>query len=81
MPTALSQQLDTNQATVTRVEIADHVEDAFTEGPIDQTALLVAAEATGARPELLAVLAALPHRQYGELRQLWTDLPEVPIGW
>lgn len=66
--------------TVTRIEIADHVEAAFAAGAAGRDALLGAARAAGARPELLALLATLPDRSYAELRQLWTDLAEVPIG-
>lgn len=66
--------------TVTRLEIADHVESAFVTGPATSVQLLDAARTGGARPALLAVLGGLPDRQYAELRQLWTDLAEVPIG-
>ncbi|HEY3502688.1 MAG TPA: DUF2795 domain-containing protein [Actinocatenispora sp.] len=66
--------------TVTRTEIADHVETAFTVGAADRDALLATARTAGARAEVLAVLATLPDRHYAELRQLWTDLADVPIG-
>lgn len=67
-------------ATVTRIEIADHVEAAFTAGPATRDDLLAAARTADARPALLAALSTLPDRQYGELRQLWTDLADVPMG-
>lgn len=77
MSTALTQL---GRDTVTRLEIADHVESAFTTGPASSIRLLDAARTSGARPALLAVLAGLPDRQYAELRQLWTDLADLPIG-
>ncbi|BCJ27480.1 DUF2795 domain-containing protein [Actinocatenispora sera] len=72
--------LATDATTVTRIEIADHVESAFAAGAATRADLLTAARSTGARPALLAVLGDLPDRPYAELRQLWTDLPEVPIA-
>ncbi|MGA8117514.1 MAG: DUF2795 domain-containing protein [Actinocatenispora sp.] len=80
MSIAFAEHLDTEHATVTRIEIADHVEDAFDAGPANRGSLLAAAERAGARQALLGILATLPDRPYGELRHLWTDLPEVPIG-
>lgn len=67
-------------ATVTRIEIADHVESAFETGPATRDDLIAAARTTDARPALLETLSALPDRSYGELRQLWTELTDVPIG-
>ena len=67
-------------ATVTRIEIADHVESAFAAGPATRDDLIAAARTANARTALLDTLSALPDRQYGELRQLWTELAEVPMG-
>ncbi|BCJ38413.1 hypothetical protein Athai_59160 [Actinocatenispora thailandica] len=72
--------LATDPTTVTRIEIADHVESAFATGAASRDDLLGAARTAGARPALLAVLGDLPDRPYAELRQLWTDLPEIPIA-
>lgn len=63
----------------TRVEIADHVETAFDYGPANRDELLEAAHASNARHEVLAVLERLPERRYRTLRQLWTDLDDVPV--
>ncbi len=65
---------------VTRVEIADHLETAFTGGPVGRQGLVAAAAETTARTAVVEVLASLPERHYSQLRQLWEDLPEVPIG-
>lgn len=67
-------------APVTRIEIADAVDAVFSAGPATRTDLLAAATAGGARDGLVSVLSRLPDRQYLQLRQLWEDIPDVPIG-
>jgi hypothetical protein len=65
---------------VTRVEIADHVQDAFdADRPLTSDELLVSARRNGARPEVLHALERLPGT-YARLRDLWPDLPGVPVG-
>ncbi|KUL26368.1 hypothetical protein [Streptomyces regalis] len=64
---------------VTRIEIADHLAGLFANGAMSKHDLLIAS--AGARPEVREVLAALPDdRRYTELRQVWEDLPLVPVG-
>ncbi|WP_151484088.1 hypothetical protein [Streptomyces albicerus] len=63
---------------VTRMEIADHLSALFANGGLSRSDLLIAA--AGARPELREVLAQLPDRRYTELRQVWEDLPAIPVG-
>ncbi|MEV8312161.1 hypothetical protein AB0P36_33875 [Streptomyces flavidovirens] len=63
---------------VTRTEIADHLGKLFANGAVNKHDLLIAA--VGARPEVREVLAELPDRHYTELRQVWEDLPLVPVG-
>ena len=70
----------TAEDIITRIEIADYVERAFSTGPATREDLLTAARAAGARLAVLDLLTTLPDRSYVELRQLWTDLPETPIG-
>ncbi|MEU9274914.1 hypothetical protein [Streptomyces sp. NPDC048341] len=65
-------------AEVTRVEIADQLAGLFANGAVSKHDMLIAA--VGARPEVLEVLSALPDRRYTELRQVWEDLPRVPVG-
>ena len=66
-------------AEVTRIEIADHLAGMFANGAMSKHDLLIAA--ADARPEVRAVLAALPDdSRYTELRQVWQDLPLVPVG-
>lgn len=65
---------------VTRSEIADHVEEAFLgAGASDRVELIEKAERSGARPEVIAALQRLPDKRYSSLRQLWADLPELPV--
>jgi hypothetical protein len=64
---------------VTRSEIADHIEGAFRGPARTKGELLASAEATDARPDVLATLQTLPERRYGALRDLWSHLPEVPV--
>lgn len=65
---------------VTRVEILDLLDSTFTAGPVSRTALVGAARSLGARVELLDLLEHLPERQYTHQRELWVDLPHVPVG-
>jgi hypothetical protein len=64
---------------VTRSEIADHVEEVFEGGAVERDELVAAAIETGARPEAISTLQSLPARRYGALRQLWSDLPDLPV--
>ncbi|MEU9280378.1 hypothetical protein [Streptomyces sp. NPDC048341] len=65
-------------AEATRVEIADQLAGLFANGAVSKHDMLIAA--AGARPEVLEVLSVLPDRRYTELRQVWEDLPRVPVG-
>jgi hypothetical protein len=65
--------------TVTRIEIADHVEDAFARAPASKSDLLATATATRARTEVLDTLGRLPDRHHRSLRDLWPHLPGVPV--
>ncbi|HZC25734.1 MAG TPA: DUF2795 domain-containing protein [Actinopolymorphaceae bacterium] len=65
---------------VTRVEILDVLDDAFAVGPASRGQLIGAAQAQGARAELIALLEQLPERLYVHQRQLWVHMPNVPVG-
>ncbi len=70
----------TDRRAVTRVEIVDHVEQAFVDAPLRREDLLAAVVAAGARPEVEAVLRRLPERHhYSHPRELWQHLGEVPV--
>lgn len=64
---------------VTRIEIAEAVGVAFAKGGADRAQILAAA-ATGTRPDVVQVLESLPDRRYGRLNQLWEELEDVPVG-
>ena len=66
--------------TTTRAELADHIRTAFATGPATRTDLLAAAVASNARPPLIDILHRLPDRAYPTLRDLWPDLPDLPIS-
>ena len=63
----------------TRLEIADAVEDAFEDGAADLDTLLAAAHTRHASREVLLAIGALPARRYQSLRDLWPELPGVPV--
>lgn len=67
-------------APVTRVEILDLLDSTFAAGPANRTTLIGVARTQGARAELIDLLEHLPDRQYAHQRQLWTDLPDIPVG-
>lgn len=65
---------------VTRVEISEHIAEAFNHPPADRDDLLAEAARTGARPAVIDLLEQLPARSYPNLRGLWPHLADVPIG-
>ncbi|MBE0476301.1 MAG: DUF2795 domain-containing protein [Coriobacteriia bacterium] len=64
---------------VTRVEIADAVEEAFIPHGATRSELIEHAANADARPQVLSVLERLPDRRYGRLRELWDHLFDVPV--
>ncbi len=70
----------TGEPVVTRMDIADVVEDAFTQPPASKGDLLEAAASGQAPTELVAVLEQLPDQQYRTMRDLWPHLATVPVA-
>lgn len=66
--------------TVTRMEVLDHIETAFGNGPVSRTTLLDTATATQARAEVMQVLVTLPDAAYRNVRELWQPLADLPVG-
>jgi hypothetical protein len=64
---------------VSRMEIVDTVDSAFETGGADRSEILTAAVATGARPEVIETLERLPDRRFADVRELWQELPELPV--
>jgi hypothetical protein len=69
----------TVNATVTRVEVVDHIGAAFTGGPLTRSDLLLAAQRVGARSAVLELLQRLPDHRFSRPNELWIDLKDVPI--
>jgi hypothetical protein len=67
------------QTPLTRMEIAAAVSDAFGLHSVTRAKMLDCAQRSGARTEVLDALQLLPGREYGDLRQLWTDLPDMAV--
>lgn len=65
---------------VTRVEIVDHVEGAFFGEPVGREALIAEALHTSGRATVVSILRTLPDRSYSQVRDLWSDLRDIPIG-
>jgi hypothetical protein len=66
--------------TVTRTELLDCVESAFTGGAATRNDLIEAAVAADARNEVLIVLRELPDEVFASPRDLWHELPHLPIN-
>lgn len=67
--------------TVTRMELVDHIETAFTARPVSRSDLLAAATSSHARPEVIEVLRQLPEvAVYHGIRDLWAELADVPVS-
>lgn len=68
------------ELATSRTEIVEHIADAFGERGADRAALVAAAVRNGAPQAVVDVLHMLPDRRYGHVRDLWTEVPEVPVG-
>ncbi|GAA1382568.1 DUF2795 domain-containing protein [Catellatospora chokoriensis] len=66
--------------TVTRTELANHIEAAFAAGPATRDRLLAYAAGSHARPEVIEVLKTLPEGVYPTVRDLWHELGHLPVG-
>jgi hypothetical protein len=65
--------------TVTRIDIADLIGDAFGPSGADRAALLATAAEKGAHPVVLEKLTELPDQRFRTMRELWDHIPEVPV--
>lgn len=65
---------------VTRVEVIDHIGQAFGTGPLTRSDLVAAAGHSGARAEVVDVLGRLPDgHKFTRPHELWHDLADIPI--
>ena len=66
--------------TVSRTEIAGCLEDAFGgAGALTCADVVAFAADHGARPPVLKVLGRLSESAYRDLRELWSELADVPV--
>jgi hypothetical protein len=65
---------------LTRIEIADHVADAFGPQGAHRSDLLAVAVQKNAPPNMLDKLHQLPDRHFRSMQDLWHHIPEVPVG-
>ena len=66
--------------TVTRIELANHIQAAFTSGPATRDSMLAYAASSHARPEVIAALQRLTDKPYPSIRDLWHDLADMPVS-
>lgn len=66
---------------VTRLEVAEMVGSAFDrhDAAVRRDDLVAAAVASGARSEVLAVLARLSEAKFHSIRELWRELGDLPV--
>jgi hypothetical protein len=65
--------------TVTRIQIADLLCDAFSPTGASKHELLTTAEANDAPDQVLSQLRTLPTRHFPRMRDLWEHLQDVPV--
>lgn len=66
--------------SVSRVEMVDVVANAFRVASPTRQEILSAAIEHRARPAVIQHLERLPERRYTDVRDIWTELPDVPVG-
>lgn len=70
----------TTETAVTRTEVAAAVRVVFDSGSGTREDLLDAAFQAKARSEVVEAVSKLPpFKTYGSLRQIWPDLPDMPV--
>lgn len=71
---------DTYVFKTSRLEIGDAITHAFKGDPMTREQLVDAAKDAHASTEVLLALSCLrDDKQYAQLRELWPDLPELPV--
>jgi hypothetical protein len=70
--------VDTDRV-VTRVEVIDHIGEAFTTGSLTRADLMAAASRSGARSAVVDLLGRLPDRKFSRPHDLWDNLADVSI--
>jgi hypothetical protein len=71
---------DTYAFRTSRSEIADSIGGAFTGAPLTRGEMIEAGRASSAPEEVLLALASLPEdKRFASIRDLWPDLPDLPV--
>lgn len=71
---------DTYVFKTSRLEIADAIGERFTGAPQTREELVELAKEEHASTEVLLALSSLqPDKRYAGLRELWPDLPDLPV--
>ncbi len=71
---------DTYVFKTSRLEIADAIAQAFRGDPLSREQLVAAGKEAHASTEVLLALSCLRQdKRYAQLRNLWPDLPDLPV--
>jgi hypothetical protein len=65
---------------VTRIEVVQELGEAFPGAGLSKGELVEEAHRRGVRSEMVRLLERLPERRYRHVRELWAQVPEVPVG-
>lgn len=66
--------------SVTRVEVVSLVQGAFQDGTADRDEILDEARRRDASEAVVETLQRLPAGRYQTVRDIWSVLPDIPIG-
>ncbi|MEX2420084.1 MAG: DUF2795 domain-containing protein [Acidimicrobiia bacterium] len=62
------------------MEVAQAVRAAFHGTAPTRSEIVAAARDARARSEVLSILGSLPDQRFREVRDLWIELTEIPVG-
>jgi hypothetical protein len=65
---------------ITRREVLDAIYPAFARDGASKDEIVAAAVTAEPRSEIVELLGRLPARRYPSVREVWSDLPEMPIS-
>jgi hypothetical protein len=62
------------------MEVVEELGEAFPGAGLSKEELVEEAHHRGVRSEVVRLLERLPERRYRHVRELWAQVPEVPVG-
>lgn len=65
---------------VTRTEVVERLGEVFPGAGLGKAELVEEARRRGVRSEVVRLLERLPERRYRHVRELWAEMPDVPVG-